>query len=97
MADGYLFTAPVGSFPLGRSPFGLEDMAGNVWEWVEDWFDRDFYSRSPSVNPVNESSGKSRVIRGGGWGNNPLGLRSTLRHENAPDIGLSMVGFRCAR
>ncbi len=96
-ADGYLFTAPVGSFSLGRSPFGLEDMAGNVWEWVEDWFDREFYSRSPSANPVNESPGKSRVIRGGGWGNNPLGLRSTLRHANAPDIGLSMVGFRCAR
>jgi formylglycine-generating enzyme required for sulfatase activity len=96
-ADGYQFTAPVGSFSLGRSPFGLEDMAGNVWEWVEDWFDQDFYSQSPFANPVNESPGKKRVIRGGGWGNNPSGLRSTLRHANRPDIGLSMVGFRCAR
>ena len=95
--DDYLFTAPVGSFPLGRSPFGLEDMAGNVWEWVEDWYDQEFYRRSPSENPVNESSGKGKVFRGGGWGNNPSGLRSTLRHANPPEIGLSMVGFRCAR
>ena len=94
--DDYLFTAPVGSFPLGRSPFGLEDMAGNVWEWVEDWFDQEFYRRSSSENPVNDTPGKRRVIRGGGWGNNPSGLRSTLRHANPPDIGLSMVGFRCA-
>lgn len=95
--DGYFFTAPVGSFPGGRSPFGVEDLAGNVWEWVEDTFDENFYRRSPSANPVNDSKGKRKVIRGGGWGNNPDGLRSTLRHANPPDIGLSMVGFRCAR
>jgi formylglycine-generating enzyme required for sulfatase activity len=95
--DGYLFTARVGSFPLGHSPFGVEDMAGNVWEWVEDWFDPDFYRRSPSKDPVNRTPGERRVIRGGGWGNDPRGLRSTLRHANPPEIGLSMVGFRCAR
>lgn len=96
-ADGFPFTAPVGRFAAGRSPFGVEDMAGNVWEWVEDSFDADFYSRSPRKNPVNRSAAERRVIRGGGWGNNPWGLRSTLRHANPPDIGLSMVGFRCAR
>jgi formylglycine-generating enzyme required for sulfatase activity len=95
--DGYIFTAPVGSFPLGRSPFGVEDMAGNVWEWVEDWFDPKFYRQSPSANPVNCTVRERKVIRGGGWGNNPYGLRSTLRHANPPEIGLSMVGFRCAR
>ncbi len=95
--DGYLFTAPVGSFPLGRSPFGVEDMAGNVWEWVEDWFDPEFYRRSPPADPVNRRPTGRKVIRGGGWGNDPWGLRSTLRHANPPDIGLSMVGFRCAR
>lgn len=97
LGDGYLFTAPVGSLPLGRSPFGVEDMAGNVWEWVEDWFDPNFYRRAPEANPVNRIPGERKVIRGGGWGNNPWGLRSTLRHANPPDIGLSMVGFRCAR
>ncbi len=95
--DGYLFTAPVGSFPLGRSPFGVEDLAGNVWEWVEDWFDPEFYRRSPQVDPVNRAPTDRKVIRGGGWGNNPWGLRSTLRHANPRDIGLIMVGFRCAR
>lgn len=80
-ADGYLRTAPVGSFPSGRSPFGLDDMAGNVWEWTS--------SRFPG-------SPGQRVIRGGGWGNNPYCLRAAYRHGNPPDIGLDMVGFRCA-
>lgn len=77
--DGYLFTAPVGSLPLGRSPHGVDDLAGNVWEWTD------------------ESQGAGRVLRGGGWGNNPDGLRIALRHVNPPDIGLSMVGIRCVR
>jgi sulfatase modifying factor 1 len=95
--DGHLYTAPVGAFPRGRSPFGVEDLAGNVWEWVEDWFAPDFYARSSRRDPVNRTPTPRKVIRGGGWGNNPAGLRSTLRHANPPDIGLSMVGFRCAR
>jgi Sulfatase-modifying factor enzyme 1 len=80
VGDGHLYTAPVGSFPEGRSPFGVDDMAGNVWEWTEDAFDA-----------------TRKVIRGGGWGNDPEGLKTTLRHANPPDIGLSMVGVRCAR
>lgn len=79
--DGYRKTAPVGTYPAGRSPFGLSDMAGNVWEWTTTRFpgQPDWY-----------------VIKGGGWGNNPYCLRATYRHGNPEDIGLDMVGFRCA-
>ena len=80
-ADGYARTAPVGSFPTGRSPYGLDDMAGNVWEWVSTP-----YHRQPGWV----------ALRGGGWGNNPYGIRVSYRHGNPPDIGLDMVGFRCA-
>ena len=80
MTDGYHETAPVGAYPAGVSPFGLNDMAGNVWEWTS----------SPDGD-----SGKY-VIRGGGWGNNPFCLRVSYRHKNPSDIGLDMVGFRCA-
>jgi len=80
-ADGFARTAPVGRFPAGRSPFGLDDMAGNVWEWTASAFP----GRPDQV-----------VLRGGGWGNNPRCLRTTYRHGNPPDIGLDMVGIRCA-
>ena len=80
-SDGYARTAPVGSYPAGRSPFGLDDMAGNVWEWTA----------SPFPGRPEE-----RAIRGGGWGNNPYCLRAAYRHGNPPDISLDMVGFRCA-
>ncbi|NIA68957.1 formylglycine-generating enzyme family protein [Pelagibius litoralis] len=80
-SDGYARTAPVGSYPAGRSPFALDDMAGNVWEWTA----------SPFPGKPAE-----RVIRGGGWGNNPYCLRAAYRHGNPPDISLDMVGFRCA-
>lgn len=79
--DGYLRTAPVGSYPTGTSPYGILDMAGNVWEWTADPF------------PGNPDL---VALRGGGWGNNPYCLRVSYRHGNPPDIGLDMVGFRCA-
>ncbi len=97
IGDGFLYTAPVGSFPSGRSPFGAEDMTGNVWEWVSDTYDEAYYRRSPLADPINTAPGERKVIRGGGWGNNPWGLRTTLRHANTPETGLSMVGFRCAK
>ena len=79
--DGFRTTAPVGSFPAGVSPYGLHDMAGNVWEWTTSRF-----SGQPGWY----------VIKGGGWGNNPYCLRAAYKHGNPSDIGLDMVGFRCA-
>ena len=80
-SDGFASTAPVGRFPSGISPFGQLDMAGNVWEWTSS----PFPGRPDQV-----------ALRGGGWGNDPYCLRAAYRHGNPPDIGLDMVGFRCA-
>ena len=80
-ADGYARIAPVGRFPGGASPFGVLGMAGNVWEWTSS----PFPGRPGFV-----------ALRGGGWGNDPYCLRAAYRHANPPDIGLDMVGFRCA-
>ena len=80
-ADGHVKTAPVGSFSAGDSPFGLQDMAGNVWELTADMF---------PGRPLEVA------IRGGGWGNNPYCLRVSYRHGNRPHFSLDMVGFRCA-
>jgi eukaryotic-like serine/threonine-protein kinase len=60
-------TAEVGSYPAGASPYGALDMAGNVWEWVNDWYDENYYESSPSENPQGPSSGDDRGLRGGSW------------------------------
>ena len=94
-ADGYEYTAPVGSFPSGKSPYGIEDLAGNVWEWVQDWYAADYYRRSPERNPVNDTPAQSRVLRGGGWSDPPAVVRAANRNWNAPDDRYDAIGFRC--
>lgn len=81
----------------GRSPYGLYDMAGNVEEWVNDWFDWDYYSVSPSTDPPGPMTGTDRIARGGGWGWVPWMLRSSYRHIYEPTIMYLVIGFRCAR
>ena len=93
--DGYQYTAPVGSYPLGKSPYGIEDLAGNVWEWVQDWYDATYYSRSPERNPVNATPGTARVLRGGGWHDDPARVRAANRAGGAPDNRRGNVGYRC--
>jgi len=91
-------TVPVGSKPKGTSPYGALDMAGNVQEWVADWYDANYYSHSPSRNPQGPDSGKYRVLRGGSSDNIELRLRTAYRYYfPRPDITRNGVGFRCAK
>ena len=95
--DGYAKTAPVGGYPNGATWCGALDMAGNVWEWVADWYDRDYYRRSPSWNPVGPSSGERRVLRGGSWFDVPSFTRGANRYWDEPDDQDLVFGFRCVK
>ena len=85
----------VGSYPAGASPFGCLDMAGNVGEWVWDWFEIP-YPSTPQTNPTGPVTGTERVMRGGGWTSVPYSLRVTQRFGLDPTIR-SLIGFRCVR
>ena len=98
--DGYQFTAPVGSYPAGASPYGALDMAGNVSEWVSDWYDRADYASLPLTNPIGPASGDARVLRGSAFSsdaNDTNGLRTAARNAYPPDYDTEIFGFRCAR
>jgi len=90
-------TWPVGSKPSGASPYGAMDMAGNVWEWVADWYGANYYQSSPRSNPTDTASGTGRVLRGGGWDDSPLILRPSLRLRFDPSSRSDFLGVRCAR
>jgi serine/threonine-protein kinase len=95
--DGYVRTAPVGSYSDGASFYGALDMAGNVWEWVADWYDSGYYAVSPENNPKGPASGDGRVIRGGSWDYDAAFVRAAYRLRNFPGNTNYDVGFRCAR
>jgi formylglycine-generating enzyme required for sulfatase activity len=95
--DGFIYPAPVGSFPAGRSPYGCEDMAGNAAEWCADWYSTDTYKTVGSDNPAGPGSGAERVIRGGSSQNMASSVRCAARQHHEPDFRSYVVGFRCAK
>lgn len=89
---------PVGSYsPGGDSPYGISDMSGNVWEWVMDWYDEDYYDNSPPHNPIGAKPRLYRVLRGGSFEDSWIDARSTYRAYNYPGSVSEDIGFRCVR
>lgn len=91
---GFAESSPVGSFPRGVSPFGMEDMSGNVWEWCLDFLEP--YRGKPKINPRGAVSGAKRVYRGGSWKSRFNSLRATTRGSNVPNYSCNDLGFRIA-
>jgi formylglycine-generating enzyme required for sulfatase activity len=106
--DGYADTAPVDAFPQGASPYGDLNMAGNVWEWVNDWLDHTkqsdpwYYEISPINNPAVPATGDVHVIRGRGWSSSWYGdvwgdlITWDRMQYSFPMMRYSAIGMRCA-
>ncbi|MGD2048283.1 MAG: SUMF1/EgtB/PvdO family nonheme iron enzyme [Chloroflexota bacterium] len=90
-------TMPVGVYPDGASYYGVMDMAGNVWEWLYDWYAQDYYTPEPVTNPQGPQDGDFRVRRGGAWNERGIHLRSASRLQQLPESAGANIGFRCAR
>lgn len=95
--DAFRYLAPPGSFESGRSPYGIYDMTGNVGEWVSDFYDENYYRKSPYRDPKGPDQGDQRVIRGGSWRETKRNVRASKRFQAKPWRHDVTVGFRCAK
>lgn len=101
--EGYATLSKVGSFESGKSPFGVYDMSGNVSEWTNDWYDPNYYRKSPPLDPKGPDAADvadveaRKVIRGAAWTSGPDAMRVTFRAASAPTNQHGNVGFRCAQ
>ncbi len=93
--DGYAVAAPVGSFK--PNDFKLYDMLGNAWEWCWDVYNSEAFERLPKDDPLYQGAGEYRVMRGGGWSNGPLGIRSSHRVGLSPEFGHHALAFRLVK
>ena len=88
-----------GPHPVGSKPpngFGLHDMIGNVWEWVADWYDENYYQKMPASNPEGPAKGEYKVVRGGSWDSILPLLGAAYRARAHPSVQFAFFGFRCA-
>jgi len=89
--------SPVDSMPEGKSPYGIYHMAGNVKEWVDDWFDREYYTENHKINPKGQIGGEFKVLRGGSWRDLTVFIYSSFRNNSPPATAMDDYGFRCAK
>ena len=89
--------SPVGKYPMGRSVYGVYDMAGNVSEWVADWYDQYYFNEAPIINPTGPEKKDNRVFRGGSWDARKVDVRAPKRFAASPGRKDSILGFRCGR
>lgn len=97
LKEGADTVSAIGNRDKGKSPYGVHDMAGNLYEWTIDWYDEQFYSKNPAINPRGPAEGAAKVQRGGSYTNAPYRLRSTFRTKGDPTEHDPNVGFRCAQ
>jgi formylglycine-generating enzyme len=94
--DGHEVSASVGTFQTDKSPYGVMDGAGNVMEWVADWYGERYFEEAPEQNPPSPDHGVFRVLRGGSYATTGADIRITSRNKMVPDFRDETIGFRCA-
>jgi sulfatase modifying factor 1 len=97
LTEGAETVSPIGHRDPGRSPYGVHDLAGNLYEWVTDWYDDAFYTQNAPSNPRGPVEGTTKVQRGGSYINSPYRLRAAFRTKGDPTEHDPHVGFRCAQ